>query len=182
MRKKTLMLVAAAFLLTTTAGAGPQQPTPHPQGTTPAQERAPQPRPPEPPGQPVNVKVELVITDQAGPGEPAKKTVSMILADRHPGSIRTQGNMRVGVDRFPVELNVDAQATILKDDQMRLLVGLQYQPRPDAESNTETNRLQQLNQRQTLIVTSGKPIVISQAADPASDRKIIAELTATILK
>jgi hypothetical protein len=34
----------------------------------------------------------------------------------------------------------------------------------------------------SVILESGKPMVVSQAADPTSDRKITVEVTATILK
>ena len=39
-----------------------------------------------------------------------------------------------------------------------------------------------LSQRLTLNLESGKPMMVSQAADPTSDRKITVEVTATILK
>ena len=39
-----------------------------------------------------------------------------------------------------------------------------------------------INERLGLIFESGKPIIVSQAADPTSDRKITVEVTATILK
>jgi hypothetical protein len=39
-----------------------------------------------------------------------------------------------------------------------------------------------LNENITLILESGKPTIVSQAADPTSDRKITVEVTATILK
>jgi hypothetical protein len=39
-----------------------------------------------------------------------------------------------------------------------------------------------LNERISVIVQDGKPMVISQAADPGSDRKITVELRATIAK
>jgi hypothetical protein len=39
-----------------------------------------------------------------------------------------------------------------------------------------------LNQRVGIILEGGKPLVISQAADPISDRKITVEIRATILK
>jgi hypothetical protein len=40
----------------------------------------------------------------------------------------------------------------------------------------------QLNESMTLILDSGKPTVVSQAADPISDRRIAVEVTATILR
>jgi hypothetical protein len=39
-----------------------------------------------------------------------------------------------------------------------------------------------INQSQTVILQSGKPLVVSQAADPISDRKVLVEVKATVLK
>ena len=46
--------------------------------------------------------IELTITDQAGPGAAEKRTVSMIVADRKNGSIRSSGRvMRRRARRLP---------------------------------------------------------------------------------
>ena len=34
----------------------------------------------------------------------------------------------------------------------------------------------------TVVLQSGKPMIVSQAADPVTDRKIVVEVVATILK
>jgi hypothetical protein len=39
-----------------------------------------------------------------------------------------------------------------------------------------------MNQSLTVVLQSGKPLMISQAADPVSDRKVNVEVKATILK
>jgi hypothetical protein len=39
-----------------------------------------------------------------------------------------------------------------------------------------------LNERISTILESGKPLVISQAADPASDRRISVEARATVVR
>ena len=39
-----------------------------------------------------------------------------------------------------------------------------------------------VNQSQTVVLQSGKPLIISQAADPVSDRKVVVEVKATVLK
>src|SRR3989442_2017593 len=63
----------------------PAQPTPKPTA---------QPKPASPAprreGQPINVKVELVITDQRGSAAPVKKNVILIVADEKEGSFRSQ--------------------------------------------------------------------------------------------
>ena len=152
--------------------ASPTQPTP-------AAQEKPAPRPSPPEGQPNNVKVELSITDQAGTGAPSKRTVSMIVADRSAGSVRSQGSP-IGTVRAAT-LNVDATPTIVKDSLMRIMLGLEYFPRP-GDAPVANDGQGSLNQRITLLVESGKPIIVSQASDPTSDRKMIVELTATILK
>jgi hypothetical protein len=145
----------------------------------PAAQEKPAPRPAPPEGQPNNIKVELSITDQAGNGAPSKRTVSMIIADRSSGSVRSQG-APIGGARTAI-LNVDATPIIVKDGLMRVQLGLEYFPRP-GDGPVPNEGQGSLNQRLTLLVESGKPMIVSQASDPTSDRKMIVELTGTILK
>ena len=102
------------------------------------------------------------------------------------GSIRSTGSQRIPTEgNFPVSINVDAQPTIVTDGSIRLMLGLEYQPRPgtaQADPPLNSARLSQLNERLTIIVQDGKPLMISQAADPGSDRRITVELRVTVLK
>jgi hypothetical protein len=216
-RMLTKTIAVCAFC--TIAGAGlaaqqrPAQPTPSPaapRATPSPQERGQEPpaparseqkprpeRAPEPAGQPVNIKLEINIADQAGPGEPTKKTVTMIVSDRQPGSIRSRGNVRVGGRWENVTINVDGRAVLLREGQVRVDLGLEYQPRgagdgaPPAQAGAPSPTpnvpplepsSSNLNQRISVVLESGKPLVVSQAADPASDRRITVELKATVLK
>jgi hypothetical protein len=167
-------LVIATIALLAAGGAAAQQPA----APAPQEKPAP-PRPAPPEGQPINIRVDLAITDQAGPGTPSKRTVSMIVADRHTGSVRSAGAPSAG--SRTATLNVDASPIILKDGLMRIMLGLEYFPRP-SEGPVPNDGQGSLNQRITLLVESGKAMVISQASDPTSDRKVNVELTATILK
>lgn len=164
-----------------------KKPTPKPEGK--------EPRLPELPAQPVNIKIEFTITDKAGPGEPAKKVVSMIVGDRQNNSIRSTASVRVAervgpADALPsfhyreVRINIDARPALMKDGKISLNFGLEYLPTGPGRGNEPPADpgLSSLNERMGLIVESGKPIMVSQAADPTSDRKITVELTATILK
>ena len=175
MLRRTFAIALTAVALT---GTGYAQQAPAP----PAKQEKPAPRPPAPEGLPNNIRIELTITDQAGPGEAGKRTVSMIVADRKIGSIRSAGQVQTSSGKFNVTLNVDATPTILKDNLMRLDIGLEYIPKPGSENASSGEGRAQLNERMGLLVESGKPLVISQASDPTSDRRISVELTATILK
>jgi hypothetical protein len=168
-------LVIATLALVTAASVAAQQPA----APAPAAQEKPAPRPAPPEGQPINIKVDLSITDQAGPGAPTKRTVSMIVADRHTGSVRSAGAPSAGART--ATLNVDASPSIVKDGLMRIMLGLEYFPRP-SDGPVPNEGQGSLNQRITLLVESGKTMVISQASDPTSDRKVNVELTATILK
>ena len=60
-----------------------------------------------------------------------------------------------------------------------LSLTLQYTP---AVTGPNSPRPAGLNQSLSVIVESGKPLLVSQSADPASDRKVTVEVTATVLK
>jgi hypothetical protein len=195
MLKQSVIAVTAASLLSVgliaqtrpaSSTNRPQQPAPAEKPAQPAPAREPA-RAPEPLGQPVNVKLEVTITDQAGPGDPTKKIVTMFVADRTVGSVRSNGFQNTGMGTQPVSINVDATPTILKDGGIRLQFGLEYQPRPPLEPQTQQapvslGRMSQINERLTVILQEGKPLLISQGADPSGDRKITVELRATLVK
>jgi hypothetical protein len=145
------------------------------------------PQPPEPRGQPVNVRLEITITDQAGSGEPVRKLVTMLVADGQRALVRTSGQQRVANlgASFPVTINVDATPSILPAGAIRLQLGLEYLPRPSAsepDAAVQPLGTSRLNQQMNVILRDGKPLVISQAADPGSDRKISVELLGTVLR
>lgn len=177
MLKRTAAVLAAALLLT--IGVRAQEPKPDPQ---PPAAQPPAPARTEIAGQPRNIKLELTITDQTGPGEPGKRTVSMILADRQNGSIRSSGGVVLAGNRINVSLNVDARPIIISDNRIRLELTLEYAPKPGTENATSGEGRAHLSERLGLIVDPGKPMLVSQASDPTSDRRISVELTATILK
>ena len=182
------LLAAPAFAQT----RPPEKPTPRPQPEQPRPEAA-SPAPvaaprPDPQGPAVNVKLDLTITDQTGPGEPTKKLVTMFVADRQSGSIRTLGSIRdsaTGTWRN-VTINVDARPFVVLEGGrstgfVRVELGLEYQPTAGPDKGTAPIPAS-LNQRITVYVENGKPVTISQAADPISDRRISVELKATVLK
>jgi hypothetical protein len=147
-----------------------------------AQEKPPAPLQPPVFGQPVNVKVDLTITDQTSPGKPARRTLSMIVADQQRGSIRNRGFVALdGKGRFDVILNVDATPVLMPDKTIRLHLALEYAPKPDAENATTGEGRSHLNQTLSLILTPGKALTISQASDPTSDRRITVDVIAALL-
>jgi hypothetical protein len=49
-------------------------------------------------------------------------------------------------------------------------------------ATASTKRFSALNEMLTVILQNGKPMVVSQAADPLNDRRITIEVKATIIK
>jgi hypothetical protein len=133
-------------------------------------------------GQAVNVRLELTITDQRGDQPAISKTVTMTLADRHHGRIRTQGDIRTPQQGFrQVVLNVDCQASILpREARARVMLTIEY--RPVAADENERNATPHINESLTVILDDGKPMVVSQSADPLTDRKVKVEAKITLLK
>lgn len=131
-----------------------------------------------------NVQVELTITDQTGTATPEKKTVTMVVSSGSWGKIRSAQMLRsAGGSRDEVvDLNVDARPHVSVDGPIQLELTVVYSP-PGAQTGDVVRvRPTGVNQSLTVILQSGKPLVISQAADPVGDRKIIVEAKATVLK
>jgi len=135
-------------------------------------------------GQPVNVKVDVTITDQRGAGPALKKTVTVVTGDQLSGFIRTQAFF-AGIGEVP--LNIDTEPQILNDGKIRLRVNLQYDlptlpagaaPQGDHPAPTKTA----IRENLALVLENGKPLVAAQSADPVSDRQVTVEVKATILR
>jgi hypothetical protein len=165
----------------------PNTPAAPPAPATPAAPAVPPP-PPAPPreGQPLNVKVDLTITDQRGGNPVFKKTVTVVTADGMAGFIRSTARYR---DLGDVPLNVDAQPRLLPDGKIRVSVNLQY----DLPANTEMadGRVAgvvgpltktSIHESLSLVLENGKSIVAAQSADPVGDRQVMIEVKATILR
>jgi hypothetical protein len=124
-----------------------------------------------------NVQVELTLTDQLGTGAPQKKTVSMIVASGSLGKIR---NTAARIGPTQIGLNVDARPFVSTEGPIQLELTLYYYP-PQGDEK-DPGMPTELNQSLTVVLQSGKPLVVSQAADPVSDRKVVVEVKATVLK
>jgi len=118
--------------------------------------------------------------------------VTMHVADRQNASIRTSGWVFTREGRRDVNINVDARPYVLRGKEGSVQVDLALEYRPTGQtSQTGAGVANQpesgsgqtgLNERISAILESGKPLLISQAADPTSDRRISIEMKATILK
>ena len=132
-----------------------------------------------------NVQIELTLTDQIGTATPEKKTVSMIVSSGNWGKIRSAGNVRLTPTEGPivVDLNVDARPFVSTEGPVQLELTLAYNPLAAQVTERENpKRPSNINQSLTVVLQSGKPLIVSQAADPVSDRKVIVEVKATVLK
>jgi hypothetical protein len=132
-----------------------------------------------------NVQIELTLTDQLGVNAAEKKTVSMVAASGSWGKVRSTGTIRPeGDSPYPVVLNVDARPFVSIDGPVQLELTFEYVPLKSTGDVKEGARQRPsgINQSQTVILQSGRPLIVSQAADPISDRKVVVEVKATILK
>lgn len=165
-----LVMLCAVAVSTTTSAQAP----------APAAKASEQPSRPDP-AQPVNVRIEVTIAEQTGGADASKKVVTLMTSDRQNGVIRSSGNVRSGERYRAVAINVDARPIMLRDNAMRLELGLEYQPQTSGGATTESG-LWTVNERVSVVLESGKPLMISQTFDPTSDRKVTVEVKATVLR
>jgi hypothetical protein len=137
-------------------------------------------------GQPVNIRVDVTISDQRGGTAALKKTVSVVTGDRLSGFIRSTAEY---VNIGPVPLNVDTEPELLPDGKIRVGVNLQYDlpgaatPAPTSETTGAGSlRRTQIRENLAVILESGKSLVVAQSADPVGDRQVTIEIKATVLR
>jgi hypothetical protein len=124
-----------------------------------------------------NVRLEIKISDTLNSGSPeTAKVVSMLILDGRSGQVRSTSDSGV--------INVDARPTIRPDGRIYLQLGFEYRPELTTQQaqQTGTSRIAMYNETLNLVVVDGKSILASQSADPRSDRKVVIEITATVIK
>jgi hypothetical protein len=142
--------------------------------TTPPPPAAP---PPEIlPGRSSNVRVELTISETLA-GTTTTKNVVLITSNGSKGSIRSE----MSAPGEPnILLDVDAHPLVLADGRVTLSLTFYYTPQRSAEAAAA--RGADIQEQMTVFLTDGKPLLISQSADPRGDRKVTVEVTATVMK
>lgn len=120
-----------------------------------------------------NIRLTLTITDTADVLA-AKKTLTLILAQNFGGQVRSTGNTAM--------LDVDALAAAYPNGAIAVRVSFVYQAPSRDEGPQRGQRPASINESFTVVLQDGKPMVVTESADPGSDRKVTVELTAAILK
>ncbi|MCX6545895.1 MAG: hypothetical protein NTV05_15960 [Acidobacteria bacterium] len=134
-------------------------------------------------GQLVNLRLEFTITDQIGSATPVKKMVTMNVADGESGRIRSNARLpqqKGSMSYISMPLSIDASPE-LEGNRIRLRASLEYQLLADAGSD-DASRTTAITQSVTSILSDGVQTILSQSADPLTDRKVTLEVKATIVK
>jgi len=149
----------------------------------------PAPAAPRREGQPINIKVEVTITDQSGTTQALKKTVTVVTGDSMTGFIRSMASYDPPIGLVP--LNVDVEPQLLNDNRIRLRLNLQYNlPSSERRAAVAASpgehgvplRTTEIRENLALILENGKPLVAAQSADPVGDRQVTIEVKATVLR
>lgn len=124
---------------------------------------------------PNNVRLELTITDTYT-GQPTAKTVTMLIENGRGGMIRTSNRLPSNME---VNLNVDARVETIPTG-IRTQVTFEYTPAQTIDgSSMPSGRPAQLHESFSVVLRDGERTMVSESADPATDRKVTVELTAT---
>jgi hypothetical protein len=184
-RRLSIALVISTTLI---AALGAQTPAP-PQGraTTPT-------APPPPPAAPQavhdlavqgNVRLDVIITDTLS-ATPTTKTVTMLVADGKTAQIRSSQSVPVqtngSISYQPIGIDVDATPVIRPDGRVLVRLTVQYTPQVPVLAETTAQKPASVDESMTVLLLDGKKTLLTQSADPQSDRKVTLEVTATVVR
>jgi hypothetical protein len=124
-----------------------------------------------------NVKMDVRISDSLNTDTEHSKTVTVLCLDGNSGQVRSQSGEGL--------INIDTRPSIRPDGRIYVQLILEYRPdfpgQPGAAAATPS-RAGVFSESLNLIVMDAKPMIASQSADPRSDRKVMVEVTATVVK
>jgi hypothetical protein len=175
-----------------------------PAQTTPRPQPAPAPKPVSD-YEAANVRVEVTITYQAGGGAPVKRMATLTVADQGRGSLRSGNQVAVPSTTFQpvaaggaapspvtsvsyksVGLNVDANRVYIQGNKARMDLIVEFSAVDDKPTGAagEFPSFPTFSQSLTLVLESGKPLVVGQSSDVVDnvERKQTVEVKATILR
>ena len=163
-------------------GRGGQTPTTQPPPGVPGTVVPPAPTPgqqqprPEPPSTWQNVRIDITIMDSLSADQQQRKSISLLVLDNRSGQVRSMGTQGM--------INVDATPTVRPDGKIYLRITIEYTPdiSPQVAQATGNSTRASFHESLSLILNDGKPLLVSQAADPRTDRKVTIEVTATVQK
>ena len=136
----------------------------------------------------INIRIDATIAESRGEQVLGKKVVTVTVVDGRSGQVRStqavpirmQTNNAVNYQNAP--LNMDAEALLRDDGRVLVSLTLDYRgagTEPGAEATTLD---QGIRQSVTVVLESGKPLIVAQSADAVGDRRVALEVKATVLK
>lgn len=176
----------ALFICLMSLGLAAQQPSPQKTPPAPQAPSAPVVQPvtvitspvqrfdPEQGGQPINIRLDVSVTDRTGEGAAQPKSLMVMLVDRAMGQTRAAFQDR--------SIAVDARPTII-DGRIRVSVTLQSENSrlmhmPGAERDATLDWRNSFS----LLLENGKPMLALETMDAVTKRQMSIEVKATIQK
>lgn len=130
-------------------------------------------------GKPINIRVEVKVTEQVGSKPEHSKQLSLTTADGESAQIRIQPEVATAGPVLSAPFSVDAHPRLI--DANRLLLGLSIDYNV-VDATSDRGARNQVRSRQEVVLESGRPLVVSESTDPMTERRVTIVVTATIVK
>lgn len=186
--------VAAVAMQAPVAAQAPE--TPAPGGDIPRIARTPLRRieAATPPSKGVNVRIDATVIEAHGEQVTGRKMLTVTLVDGEWGSVRSSQQVAFqpkgssGYSYRTAPLNMDARAFLRDDGRIKVALTLEYRGGPGEGGSSGPSENAQgavdegIRQNVTVLLESGKPLIVAQSADAVGDRRVSLEVKATVLK
>lgn len=196
MRKAFLRSLMLASVLAAPSASPAQEPAsaPSPDGAPEARpSAAPSPAPAPQQGRTVdprntNVRVELTLTDRSGAAPPAVKSATLTIADSARASLRSSSEIMAGsATDSPRVLPLDVDLRVKgwsggQSGTIALELTVDYRSIDRSDKESKFYPTAGLRFSGNVVLPNGKSMLVAQATDPVSDRRITLEVKAAILR
>lgn len=142
----------------------------------------PTPAAPREPAQLINVQVDVTVSDQVGSAAALVRTISATAGDGERASVRSGSEVKTEFGFKPVGLALDIRPRVVGPSKVRVEVSLDTSSVDSESAAKQVRSFPTSKTTQSVVLESGRSVVLSQTLDPLTDRKTTIEVKATIVR
>jgi hypothetical protein len=130
----------------------------------------------------INVQVDVTVSDQVGTAGPVVRTISATAADGERSSVRSETNVKTATGFQRISLALDVKPRVAGPNKVRAEIGLNTDAVTTEGAAKDVTAIPASRVTQSVVLESGRTVVLSQTTDPLTDRRTTIEVKATILR
>jgi hypothetical protein len=124
----------------------------------------------------------VTVSDQVGTAAPVVRIISATAADGERSSVRSNASVKTGNGFQTIGLALDVRPRLVSPTKVRVEIGLDTRAVKTEGTSKDVMSMPSSKVTQSVVLETGRAVLVSQTTDPFTDCKTTIEVKATILR